>query len=132
MKARRIDDADYSYDETEQQEHEGVLDANGRLTVTVPTQVDGKHNDQDYRIEARVTDAANREVSGHSTVLATYGSFRLTVEPTSYVFEPGQTRQGESDRAGLRRQARTNGSAHCLVKPCASGTQSPISRQILR
>jgi hypothetical protein len=84
-------DSDYNYGETEQQEHEGVLDANGRLTVTVPTSVDGKHNDQDYRIEARVTDAANREVSGHSTVLATYGSFRLSVEPTSYVFEPGQT-----------------------------------------
>ncbi len=83
-------DSDYNYDETEQQEHEGVLDANGRLTVTLPTAVDGKHNDQDYRIEARVTDAANREVSGHSTVLATYGSFRLSVEPTSYVFEPGQ------------------------------------------
>lgn len=84
-------DSDYSYGETEQQEHEGVLDANGRLTVTVPTAIDGKHNDQDYRIEARVTDAANREVSGHSTVLATYGSFRVSVEPTSYVFEPGQT-----------------------------------------
>ncbi len=67
-----------------------MLDANGRLTVTLPTAVDDKHNDQDYRIEARVTDAANREVSGHSTVLATYGSFRVSVEPTSYVFENGQ------------------------------------------
>jgi len=84
------DDSDVGWDETEQQEHEGVLDANGRLTVTVPVAVDGKHNDQDYRVEARVTDAANREVSGHSTVLATYGSFRLSVEPTSYVFESGK------------------------------------------
>ena len=84
------DDTDYGYGETEQQEHEGVLDANGRLTVTLPTAVDDKHNDQDYRIEARVTDAANREVSGHSTVLATYGSFRVSVEPTSYVFQNGQ------------------------------------------
>ncbi len=75
---------------TEQQEHEGMLDANGRLTVTIPTAIDGKHNDQDYRIEARVTDAANREVAGHSTVLATYGSFRVSVEPTSYLFQPGQ------------------------------------------
>jgi alpha-2-macroglobulin len=81
------------YGETEQQEHQGVLDANGQLTVTLPTAVDGKHNDQDYRIEARVTDAANREVSGHSTVLATYGSFRVSVEPTSYVV------QAESRRA---------------------------------
>ena len=83
-------DTDYSYGETEQQEHQGVLDANGQLTVTLPTAVDDKHNDQDYRIEARVTDAANREVSGHSTVLATYGSFRVSVEPTSYVVENGK------------------------------------------
>ena len=84
------DDTDSGYGETEQQEHQGVLDANGQLTVTLPTAVDGKHDDQDYRIEARVTDAANREVSGHSTVLATYGSFRVSVEPTSYVVENGK------------------------------------------
>jgi len=84
------DESDYAYGETEQQEHQGVLDANGQLTVTLPTQIDGKHNDQDYRIEARVTDAANREVSGHPTVLATYGSFRVSVEPTSYVVQAGQ------------------------------------------
>ncbi|MFY9853146.1 MAG: alpha-2-macroglobulin family protein, partial [Terracidiphilus sp.] len=84
-------ESDYNYGETEQQEHEGILDANGRLTVTLPTTVNDKHDDQDYRIEARVTDAANREVAGHATVLATYGSFRLSVEPTSYVFSLGQT-----------------------------------------
>ena len=84
------DNSDISWDETEQQEHEGVLDVNGRLTVSLPTAVDGKHNDQDYRIEARVTDAANREVSGHTTVLTTYGPFRVSVEPTSYVFQSGQ------------------------------------------
>jgi uncharacterized protein YfaS (alpha-2-macroglobulin family) len=84
-------ESDDTYGATEQQEHDGVLDANGRLTVTLPTAIDGKHNDQDYRIEARVTDAANREVAGHSTVLATYGSFRVSAEPTSYVFSSGQT-----------------------------------------
>ena len=67
-----------------------MLDANGQLTVTLPTQVDPKHTDQDYRIEARVTDAANREVAGHSTVLATYGSFRVSVEPTNYVVQAGK------------------------------------------
>ncbi len=84
-------ESDYSWGQTEQQEQEGVLDANGRLTVTLPTALHPKHNDQDYRIEARVTDAANREVAGHATVLATYGSFRVSVEPTSYVFSSGQT-----------------------------------------
>ena len=81
---------DYNGAGTEQQEHQGVLDANGRLTVTLPTAIDDKHNDQDYRIEARVTDAGNREVSGHTTVLAAYGSFRVSVQPTSYVFEAGK------------------------------------------
>jgi hypothetical protein len=84
------EESDYAWGQTEQQEHQGVLDANGQLTVTLPTEVDSKHSDQDYRIEARVTDAANREVAGHSTVLATYGSFRVSVEPTSYVVQAGQ------------------------------------------
>src|SRR6185437_2889954 len=83
-------DSDDTWGRTEQQEHTGVLDANGRLTVTLPTRLDDKRNDQDYRIEARVTDAANREVSGHTTVLATYGSFRLSAEPASYVYQAGQ------------------------------------------
>jgi alpha-2-macroglobulin len=88
--AGEADESDSAWGETEQQEHEGVLDANGKLTVTLPTAIDGKHEDQDYRIEARVTDAANREISGHTTVLATYGSFRVSVEPSSYVFQNGQ------------------------------------------
>ena len=89
--SENAEDSDYNYGETEQQEQEGILDADGRLTVTLPTEIDPKHSDQDYRIEARVTDAGEREVSGHTTVLATYASFRLSVEPTSYVFSPGQT-----------------------------------------
>ena len=82
-------DDDETFDATEQQEHDGILDANGRLTVSIPTRVDGKKQDQDYRIEARVTDAGEREVAGHGTVLATYGSFRVSVQPTSYVLKTG-------------------------------------------
>jgi hypothetical protein len=80
---------DYAYDQTEQQEQEGVLDADGKLTVWLPVAVEGKPRDMDYRIEARVTDAANREVAGHTTVLATYGSFHIDVEPTSYIYKSG-------------------------------------------
>jgi hypothetical protein len=88
--AESSDDSDVGWDAAEQQEQQGMLDANGRLSIALPIPIDGKHNDEDYRIEARVTDAANREVSGHTTVLATYGSFRVSVEPTSYVFEGGK------------------------------------------
>ena len=83
------EETDDTFGATEQQEHEGTLDANGRLSVSIPVAIDGKHEDQDYRIEARVTDAGQREVSGHSTVLATYGSFRVSAEPASYVFKTG-------------------------------------------
>ena len=83
------DDSDYSYDQTEQQEQEGVLDADGKLTIWLPVAVEAKPRDMDYRIEARVTDAANREVAGHTTVLATYGSFHIEVEPTSYIYKSG-------------------------------------------
>ena len=90
-----------------------MLDANGRLTVTLPTAVDGKHNDQDYRIEARVTDAANREVSGHATVLATYGSFRRERGADELCVRERQAGAGEGDGAGLRRQAGADAGASC-------------------
>ena len=80
---------DYAYDQAEQQEQEGMLDADGKLTVWLPVAVEGKPRDMDYRIEARVTDAANREVAGHTTVLATYGSFHIDVQPTSYIYKSG-------------------------------------------
>ena len=80
---------DYAYDQAEQQEQEGMLDADGKLTVWLPVAVEVKPRDMDYRIEARVTDAANREVAGHTTVLATYGSFHIDVQPTSYIYKSG-------------------------------------------
>jgi len=84
------DEDDYGGGE-QQEEKSGVLDANGMLQITVPTRVDSKHEDLVYRIEARVTDAGNREISGHGYALATYGSFFLTAEPNSYVYSKGST-----------------------------------------
>ena len=69
----------------------GTLDADGKLQITIPTRVDSKKQDLVYRIEARVTDAGNREISGHGFALATYGSFFLTAEPNSYVYSKGGT-----------------------------------------
>jgi uncharacterized protein YfaS (alpha-2-macroglobulin family) len=75
-------------------EEEGKLDANGRLVITVPTKLEDKYkNDVEYRIEARVTDAANREIPGHNGFLATYGALHVTVEAQSYVYQQGETAQ---------------------------------------
>ena len=84
------DDGD-TYGGEQEEEKSGTLDADGKLQITVPTKVDSKKQDLIYRIEARVTDAGNREISGRGFALATYGSFFLTAEPNSYVYTKGST-----------------------------------------
>ena len=82
----------YSGEQTEEQS--GTLDQNGQLQITLPTEFDEtKHSDVTYRIEARVTDESNREISGRNYVLATYGSFQIGASPSSYVYEVGATAQ---------------------------------------
>jgi alpha-2-macroglobulin len=72
-------------------EEEGKLDANGRLVVTIPTRVEEKYKiDAEYRIEARVTDEAGREIAGHNGFLATYGPFHLEVNAQSYIYKQGE------------------------------------------
>jgi hypothetical protein len=79
------------YGADEQAEQTGKLDANGKLTINVPTKVDSsqRHTDQDYYIEAGVTDEANREITGRGHFLATYGSYRIHIEPESYSVRAG-------------------------------------------
>ena len=79
------------YGGEQESEKSGTLDADGKLQITIPTKVDSKKQDLVYRIEARVTDAGNREIAGHGFALATYGSFFLTAEPDSYVYTKGST-----------------------------------------
>jgi len=80
----------YDYGGEQVAEQSGVLDAAGKLTISVPTTVDEKRRyDMRYRIEARVTDAANREISGRGWALATYGSFLLRIEPAQYIYASG-------------------------------------------
>jgi uncharacterized protein YfaS (alpha-2-macroglobulin family) len=72
-------------------DQDGVLDADGKLTINVATSTSEKSVDFLYRVEAKVTDAANREISGAGRIVATYGSFVLNIAPERYVYEPGAT-----------------------------------------
>jgi uncharacterized protein YfaS (alpha-2-macroglobulin family) len=82
-------DADSPYVPRQQvSEETATLDASGTLTITVPTAVD--EVDFRYRIEARVTDAAGREISGVGSVLATVGSYFIHVSAERYVYAPGE------------------------------------------
>ena len=81
---------DYQGDTDEQVLDETAkLDANGKLEVKIPTDIDEHTNDMRYRIEARVTDEGNREITGTSFVLATFGSFRLRIDPERWFVPPG-------------------------------------------
>jgi uncharacterized protein YfaS (alpha-2-macroglobulin family) len=79
----------------EESEKTGKLDANGKLVIEVPTQVPNEAgrvaSDYDYTIEAGVTDAANREITGRGRFLATYSSFRVHIEPITYAVHAGDT-----------------------------------------
>jgi uncharacterized protein YfaS (alpha-2-macroglobulin family) len=82
-------EGDDTYGGEQESEKTGTLDADGKLQITIPTKVDSKKQDVTYRIEARVTDAGNREISGRGFALATYGSYFLTAEPDAYVYAKG-------------------------------------------
>lgn len=81
----------YDYGGQQILEQQTRLDARGRAEVEIPTEVDANGEDRRYRIEARVTDAANREVSGNRSVVATYGEFLITSQASKYVYQPGET-----------------------------------------
>ncbi|HLK65562.1 MAG TPA: MG2 domain-containing protein [Bryobacteraceae bacterium] len=68
---------------------EGTLDADGKLKITVDTKVSEHKYDYIYRVEARVTDQADREITGRGWFVATYGSFVLNLEPDRYMYQPG-------------------------------------------
>ena len=70
----------------------GKLDADGKLLVRIPTEIDEHTSDMRYRIEARVTDEGNREITGTGFVLATFGSFRVRVYPEKWFVAPGTAR----------------------------------------
>jgi alpha-2-macroglobulin len=81
------------YNGEQESEQTGKLDANGKLTVQVPTQYEAdakRPMDQDYTVEAAVTDAANREINGRGHFLATRGSFHIHVEAVNYAIRSGE------------------------------------------
>lgn len=91
-----------SYEETEEDESggdffrgeqgeeiQGRLDDNGELKVQLPTPV--IERDYLFRLEARVMDEGNREVTGYGMVIATRGNYSVRVQPNRYVVDPGST-----------------------------------------
>ena len=70
-------------------QEDGVLDQDGKLSVQIPTTISDKKVDYRYRLEARVTDEAKREITGRGGMIATYGSFLVNATPDRYFYQPG-------------------------------------------
>src|SRR5439155_5104830 len=70
-------------------QEEGQLDSEGKLTIKFNTTVSDHKFDSIYRVEARVTDQAKREIIGKGWIVATYGSYALNASPDRYFYAPG-------------------------------------------
>jgi alpha-2-macroglobulin len=73
----------------EAQQGTARLDEDGLAEISVPLEPNQDGRDYSVRIEARVTDASSREVSGNTIVHATYGRFMLVGRTDSYAYRPG-------------------------------------------
>lgn len=82
-------DDSYWYGDNQTAEGTVRLDADGKAEIRIPLSVDEEGRDYSARIEAQVTDAANREVSGRTIVHATYGAFLLSARATDAIHRPG-------------------------------------------
>jgi hypothetical protein len=89
--AQEGDEGDTGDSGDQVQQNQGQLDAEGKLTINLPTSVSKDKSDYAYRIEARVTDQGKREITGKGHVVATYGSFVVNVTPDRYFYTPGST-----------------------------------------
>ncbi|WP_051670236.1 alpha-2-macroglobulin family protein [Bryobacter aggregatus] len=95
----RDEDAERTVDEDESggegfsgeqgEEKTGKLNDQGELVISLPTPVAAR--DYLFRVEAKVMDEGNREVTGYGLVIATHGSYMASVTADKYVVEPGAT-----------------------------------------
>ena len=92
-----MDGEENSYFYGDDQKAEGALrlDADGRAEIHVPLAEDENGRDFSARIEAQVTDAASRQVSGNTVVHATFGSFLISSQMTGSVYRAGGAVQAQ-------------------------------------
>ncbi len=88
------DDEPGTWGQQEIAQFDGQTNAEGKLKVLIDNPVADKEDERFgwvYRIEARVTDAARREISGSGYVVAPYASYLVTAQPNGYVYAAGET-----------------------------------------
>ena len=69
------------------QEQKAKLDSEGRLVINVPTSK--WEYDASFRVEARVTDSSNREITNVGSFVATRGAYYINAQTLHHVYGPG-------------------------------------------
>ena len=83
------EESSYFYGNEQTQQGDVRLDANGQATLRIPMGEPENLRDYSARIEAQVTDASSRQVSGNTVVHATRGTFLVSAQTDRSVFRPG-------------------------------------------
>ncbi|MCC6164474.1 MAG: hypothetical protein IT182_14080 [Acidobacteria bacterium] len=85
------DSGGYFYGGDERETLTATLDAQGQARFTVTLPESDTSSDMQVRLEARIRDASDLEVSGSGMVVATWGDFLVAARATPYVARPGTT-----------------------------------------
>ncbi|MFN2976528.1 alpha-2-macroglobulin family protein [Terriglobus aquaticus] len=130
------DDASDSSQDVEegdqQSEHTSQLDADGKLTVPIPTHFsDDQRYDTDYVVEAGVTDEAGREITARYRFTATHGSFRIHAQTQSYTVASGGTASVQVSAVDYKDRPVQTRIHVRLVQPPANGADSSDSAKTL-
>jgi alpha-2-macroglobulin len=67
-----------------------TLDSDGKALLQVPLRLSNLGHDERVVVQAKVRDAANRDIAGTASFVATYGNFHLSMERTKWVYRPGE------------------------------------------
>ena len=87
------EESTYFYGDQQTQQGDVRLDGNGQATLRIPMNESENLRDYSARIEAQVTDASSRQVSGNTIVHATRGTFLVSAQLDRSVFRPGSAAQ---------------------------------------
>ncbi len=80
----------YYYGGGEVARGEGVLDADGQLTIEIPADIEDTTQSAEFVIEALVTDESGQAVAGRTSVIVHKGLVYVGVRPTEYVSVVGE------------------------------------------
>ncbi len=67
-----------------------TLNEEGKALVSIPLRVHPQGWDERLTIQAKVRDAANREINGSGRFVATYGDYHLDIRKSKWVYQPGE------------------------------------------